>query len=427
MKRFTMEDSNPDLKSEREHHYDFNYPFPPRHHDWYWRDASMSYDEAIEAFHAQSEEDQHIRRNPVNRDTPKKVVDPNSHDGKGYPFPPRHSMTWQNNEYGVSYDEAVALYEHERAKAVNPRMVRNPLVNVSPKTPDGSRLAVQAMNQELAKSTSTPVVSPENSFWPPYNPLAKEGEKELDVIYTKPITSIAVLSSEEAYELLQNKYKEFGGKKLSDDLKTYVIGVGKGSYDAFKTAQGLGGVGVHAVVKKIDGVDWFIIKNFRFHQQTIMQGYKWKANNPQVIKMGLGIKDLQAAKSFVRVNVGLEVAFAVGINAVDYILRDEATLSEFVGNSAYDIVKGVTSLAVSTAVTAALLSGVASVTILGAGLLFVAVSYFVGEAVNVGFDALKNALEEFTEDKAREEAEDYIRSINGYSYSMSDALRNAVL
>ena len=152
MKRFAMEDSNPSLKSEREHHYDFNYPFPPRHHDWYWRDASMSYDEAIEAFHAQSEEDQHIRRNPVNRDTPKKVADPNSHDGKGYPFPPRHSMTWQNNEYGVSYDEAVALYEHERAKAVNPRIVRNPLVNVSPKTPDGSRLAVQAMNQELANA-----------------------------------------------------------------------------------------------------------------------------------------------------------------------------------------------------------------------------------------------------------------------------------
>ncbi|QLK45798.1 hypothetical protein DR996_11440 [Vibrio owensii] len=222
---------------------------------------------------------------------------------------------------------------------------------------------------------------------------------------------------------MQNKYKEFGGKKLSDDLKTYVIGVGKGSYDAFKTAQGLGGVGVHAVVKKIDGVDWFIIKNFRFHQQTIMQGYKWKANNPQVIKMGLGIKDLQAAKSFVRVNVGLEVAFAVGINAVDYILRDEATLSEFVGNSAYDIVKGVTSLAVSTAVTAAVVVGVGVTSILASGLIFVIASYMIGNKVNQAYDGLLDELKNLAE----EQAEDYVDNLNGYTYSISDALMKVTM
>ncbi|WP_052707946.1 hypothetical protein [Vibrio neptunius] len=158
-----MEGITSDLKSELDHHYNFNYPFPPRHHDWYWCDASMSYDEAIEAFHAQSKEQQHIRRNPVNRDTPKKVIAPDSHYGKRYPFPPRHSMAWQNTQYGVSYDEAVALYEHERAKAIDPRLVRNPLVSVSPKTPEGSRLAVQAMNRELADieavSTSVPISS----------------------------------------------------------------------------------------------------------------------------------------------------------------------------------------------------------------------------------------------------------------------------
>jgi len=147
-----MDDIKPDLKSEREHHYDFNYPFPPRHHDWYWCDASMSYEEAIEAFHAQSEEEQHIRRNPVNRDSPKRVVEPSSHDGKGYPFPPRNSMVWENGEYGINYDEAVSLFEHERSKAVNPKMVRNPLVNVSPKTPQGSRIAIQAMNEEIASA-----------------------------------------------------------------------------------------------------------------------------------------------------------------------------------------------------------------------------------------------------------------------------------
>nr|WP_069595586.1 hypothetical protein [Vibrio tasmaniensis]OEF70169.1 hypothetical protein A152_17160 [Vibrio tasmaniensis 1F-187] len=97
----------------------------------------------------------------------------------------------------------------------------------------------------------------------------------------------------------------------------------------------------------LHNVDWFIIKNFRFHQQTIMSGYKWKMNNPQVIKMGLGIRDLQAFKSFVRVNTGLEVAFSLGSNAVDYILRDDATLEQFIGSSAQDIVKGIVALAAS--------------------------------------------------------------------------------
>ncbi|MEZ9126179.1 hypothetical protein AB4145_06215 [Vibrio splendidus] len=246
-------------------------------------------------------------------------------------------------------------------------------------------------------------------------------------LYTNPITSIAVLSSEEAYELLQNKYSEAGGKQLSDNLKTYVVGVGKSSYDNFKTAQGLGGLGVQSIVKTADGVDWFIIKNFRFHQETIMSGYKWKMINPQVIKMGLGIRGLQAIKSFVRVNTGLEVAFSLGINAVDYILRDDASLEPFIGTSAQDIVKGIVALAASATVTAVLLSGIATVSIIGAGLLFVAVTYFVGQAVNVAFEELKDDITGYTQKKAKEDAADYIQDINGYSYSMSDALRNAAL
>lgn len=280
--------------------------------------------------------------------------------------------------------------------------------------------------QELV-SKSTTTIDPNNAYWPPYNPLAKEGEKDLDVIYQKKITSIAVLSVEESYEFLQTLYRKHGERQLSDDFKTYVIGVGKGSYDALKNARGLGSYGVKATVKTIDGVDWVIIRNFRFHQQTLMAGYKWKANNPQVIKMALGLKDLGSVKNLVRVNVGLEVAFAVGINAVDFILRDEAILAEFVGNSAYDIVKGVTALAGSTAVTALLVTGLAVSSVLVGGLIFVAVSYIVGSIVNSTFDFVEKKIEKKAETQAEKEVEDYIERINGYSFSMSDAFRKVAL
>ena len=204
--------------------------------------------------------------------------------------------------------------------------------------------------QELQK------VDPNNMYWPPYNPLAKEGEKEIKVQYVKSITSIAVLSLEEAQELYQN----LGGKKSVGDFKTY-NDLAKGGMEAYNTAKGLGGLGVKARTKNINGKDWIIIKDFRRHQQTLMKGNKWGANNPKIVKMGLGLNDLKGAVRYVKFNVGIEVAFAVGVNAADYILRDDATLSEFVGNSAGDIVKGILSLVGAAAITTVALPATARV------------------------------------------------------------------
>ena len=144
-----MEENKPDLKSELEHHYEFSYPFPPRYHDWYWSDANMTYDEALVAFHAQTEQEQRLKRNPVNRDRLKKPVG-SSPDDKGYPFPPRHSMAWENNDYGISYDEAVALYEHEKAKWANIKLTTpHPLILVTPQTPKGSEISFASSRHSI--------------------------------------------------------------------------------------------------------------------------------------------------------------------------------------------------------------------------------------------------------------------------------------
>lgn len=227
--------------------------------------------------------------------------------------------------------------------------------------------------QVLAKREAIKM-NPNNMYWPPYNPLAPEGEKYIEVEYINPITSIAVLSLEEAQEF----YKNLGGKETLGHIRDY-SDLTKGGAEAYATAKGLGGLGVKASTKTINGKDWVIIRDFRRHQQTLMKGNKWGANNPKVVQAGLGLNDVRGAARYVRFNAGIEIAFAVGINAADYILRDEATLAEFVGNSAGDLAKGFVSL-----VGAALFTAVmpATLGVLATGSLFAVISFAIGQGLN---------------------------------------------
>lgn len=233
-------------------------------------------------------------------------------------------------------------------------------------------------------------------YWPPYNPLAKEGEKELNVEYVSPITSVAVMSAEEANEFYQNLYVDLGGKDALGNIKDYG-GLTKGTFEAYATAKGLGGFGVTAFTKNINGKDWVIIKDFRRYKQTIMKGNKWGANNPRVVQMGLGLNDIKGAVRYVRFNVGVEVVFAIGINAADYIIRDEATLAELAGNSAGDLVKGLISLTGAAIATIAL---PATVGVLATGAIFALVSFGIGQGLN------------------------YIDEQNGYSKNITDAVES---
>lgn len=206
-------------------------------------------------------------------------------------------------------------------------------------------------------------------------------DKTLDIAYEENITTIAIMSAEEAYEFYQNIYNEVGGKQTVQNIKDY-SDLAKGSFEAYTTAKGLGSLGVQAYTKSINGYDWVIIKGYRKYEKTIMAGNKWRANNPSVIKMGLGLNDLKGAARFVKFNVAIEIVFAVGINAADYVSRDEATLSEFVGNSAGDMVKGLATLAGAAVVTTVILP--VSATVLLTGLVFAVASFAIGS----GLDAL---------------------------------------
>ncbi len=258
--------------------------------------------------------------------------------------------------------------------------------------PEVPRPSLKDRAYELAQ-TRTPKVSPNNMVWPPFNPLAPEGKKDIKVEYQKPIVSIAVLSLEEAREL----YAAMGGKDTVGSGKAY-FDLAEGGANAYATAKGLGGLGVKATTKTINGQEWVIIRDFRRHQQTLMKGNKWGANNPRVVKAGLGLNDLKGAARYVRFNAGIEVAFSVGVNAADYILRDDATLAEFGVNTSSDLAKGFISLAGAALFTAAIVP--VTVGVLGTGIVFASVSFLIG----IGLDEIDKEMG-YTEDitKAVEE------------------------
>lgn len=260
------------------------------------------------------------------------------------------------------------------------------------------RLAVQrqqnieANDQAYEMVQARQKVSPQNMYWPPYNPTAPEGEKYIDVEYVEPIVSIAVLSLEEAQEF----YQSLGGKETIGNVRSY-SDLTKGGAEAYATAKGLGGLGVKASTKSINGKDWVIIRDFRKHQQTLMKGNKWGANNPKVIQAGLGLNDLKGATRYVKFNVGIEIAFAIGINAADYILRDDATLTELGVNTAGDLAKGFISLVGAALFTAVVVP--TTVGVLFSGMTFAAASFILGNAL------------------------DAVDENNGYSETMTEAVK----
>lgn len=254
-----------------------------------------------------------------------------------------------------------------------------------------SRYAAQ--RAEVLAKRQVPQVNPNHTYWPPYNPLAKEGEKELRIEYIQPITSLAVLSLEEAQEL----YNNMGGKETIGNVRSYG-GLATDSAEAYTIAKGLGGLGVKSLTKNINGKDWIIIRDFSRHQQTLMKGNKWGASNPKVVKAGLGLNDLKGVVRYVRFNAGVEIAFAAGINAADYILRDEATLAELGVNMSADLAKGFISLAGAALFTAAM---PATLGVLATGALFAVVSFAIGQ----GLDVL---------DKENEYSQDITKAVEEY-------------
>ena len=168
----------------------------------------------------------------------------------------------------------------------------------------------------MTSQLNTPEINPNNMYWPPYNFLAKEGDKEIHIRYMQDVVETTVLAPEEWKEFFDalDKIQNIGGAM-------------KGTYDAFDTAKKLGGLGVTAYVKTHNGVDYLILKGYKQHMKTLLAGNRFKASNPQVVKLALGALDsAKGMARYVKVTAPMEILVGSAINVLQYVLNDEYML-----------------------------------------------------------------------------------------------------
>ncbi len=238
---------------------------------------------------------------------------------------------------------------------------------------------------------ATPQINAENMYWPPYD-FTQGQYIDIDIVYTKEADSAVFMSIEEAEEFYENLKEELG--LLADDVEKVakeswktvdgkdkldkgkmIYDAGDNLKDAYQVAKGLGGLGVTAYVKETNGKDYVIIKNYKKYKKTLAAGNRWRANNPQVVQLGLGAKNM--ARRMLKVGFVVDIVFSIAFNAVDVFMRDDRTMYDLFGRSGTDIVKGM--LATGVATLAAVIATVTvGVPFLVAGAIFAAVSLGAG-------------------------------------------------
>ena len=358
-----------------------NYPFAQRH-SASWETCHVTYDQAVEMFYDQTAMQQYLGHDPVvNSLVYKKVKYPTIFDAQ------RAYTQDQNAFYQQKEQEQLAL-EARGIKAfknmndairsrLNPTEdgLANPLERPLKPMGEVSKGIFEQLTSELAHAPSgrspeiasvqpnSPEINPNNMYWPPYNFLAKEGEKEIHIRYTQDVVETTVLAPEE--------WKEFFD---SLDKVQNIGGAMKGTYDAFDTAKKLGGLGVTAYVKTHNGVDYLILKGYKQHMKTLLAGNRFKASNPQVVKLGLGALDsAKGMARYVKVTAPMEILVGSAINVLKYVLDDEYTLKDL----GVDEAKLLVNVLVVAGTALAIGTLAVPTTVLGTAMILVSASLFI--------------------------------------------------
>ncbi len=243
-----------------------------------------------------------------------------------------------------------------------------------------ARIKAEAEAEAATKTSQTPTINPDNGYWPPYDFTKPEGEKQIEVIYRSPTTKVAILAPEEWKRL-------FYLWDIKGDVKT-VKDTLTGLYNARETAKALGGLGVTAVVREVEGVEYLFLSNYDKFKQSLLYGGVFRASNPQVVKMGLGALDsVKGMTRYVKVNAMTDFLVGSGINGLKYLLTDDYTLKELGVDEAKILVN-----AVAVAGVALVFSPMFGATVVGA-LSLLALSSFAVWAVDKLTDFEKNLIE----------------------------------
>ncbi|ELC9521605.1 hypothetical protein RJY08_003077 [Vibrio alginolyticus] len=199
--------------------------------------------------------------------------------------------------------------------------------------------------------------------------------------------SIAVLTVEEGNEYLDLLIKDSHGQ-LSNG-KDYT-GVGMGLKSAYEVAKELGGWGATAKAVNINGVMNIVVENYK--PKYLDLGIRWQEATPQMLKIGHALNTVQGNVSFLKGNIYVELVFSGAVNAVDYILHDEKTLGEVVGQFTADISKGIAAGVIAQGITILGVATLSTVLIVPTALtlgIFAVTAFIVGKEISKLDDQFK--------------------------------------
>ncbi|ENP8412966.1 hypothetical protein NB501_19555 [Vibrio alginolyticus] len=199
--------------------------------------------------------------------------------------------------------------------------------------------------------------------------------------------SIAVLTVEEGNEYLDLLIKDSHGQ-LSNG-KDYT-GVGMGLKSAYEVAKELGGWGATAKAVNINGVMNIVVENYK--PKYLDLGIRWQEATPQMLKIGHALNTVQGNVSFLKGNIYVELVFSGAVNAVDYILHDEKTLGEVVGQFTADISKGIAAGVIAQGITILGVATLSTVLVVPTALtlgIFAVTAFIVGKEISKLDDQFK--------------------------------------
>lgn len=156
------------------------------------------------------------------------------------------------------------------------------------------------------------------------------------------------------------------------------------AYMIAKTFHALGIAGLKSYIKRENGKTWIILKGYTGFRGPELQGTRYLATNPMMIKLGLGV---QGAGNVAKGGFILGLVVSSGIEVADFIFNDQKTMYDLVGGIGVEAVKGglATLAGMAAAGLAGAFTGVAVAPLIG----LVAVALVVGIALNVADDHYK--------------------------------------
>ncbi|NOH38742.1 hypothetical protein F0267_10885 [Vibrio coralliilyticus] len=296
-----------------------------------------------------------------------------------YPFPAPESAYWKSQSSSMSYDEAVSQYEAQQGVAKT--MQRNPVKSPVTQSIEANSSSIA----ETANAASAPPATPSpqqtafaetqaNMAWPPYNPLAPEGEKDLSSKLKEALErnhiKVHIMTIWDTMVYVVNNWtartedgEVFSTKIIEtmNEIRGYLDN-GKEILHAAYLAKALGGLGIVAKETKTkNGKAAIIISSVwndsKMHYATvngvnIKKNHPYLMDNPKMHQLGF------ARKTKIRgaLKAGaLSIVISAAIATEQLVNNDEYHMTDWYGEMGSELLKlGVVSVIALIAIPSSL-------------------------------------------------------------------------